>query len=105
MIENDGYDSAMLQRFLVLRRAKDEGWDVQRQSCLVDKGKLKSMLDSNNSDATTIVGSGVKIILEKGKPLNNNFHLALDESSSVINPFTSRKEKASRNIYDGTWTH
>ena len=41
---------------------------------MVDKGKLKSMLDSNNSDATTIVGSGVKIILEKGKDVDVGYN-------------------------------
>ena len=31
MIEDDGYDSAMLQRFPVLRKAKDEGRDIRTQ--------------------------------------------------------------------------
>ena len=31
MIEKDGQDSAMLQRFPVLRRAKDAGRDIRTQ--------------------------------------------------------------------------
>lgn len=62
-------------------------------------------MGSNNSDATTVVSSRVKKIHKKGKPFYDNFDLTLDESSSGINFLTSRKEEASKNIYDGTWTH
>ena len=42
MIEDDGYDSAMLQRFPVLRKAKDEGRDIRTQLYHNNRDKRRS---------------------------------------------------------------
>ena len=66
MIEDDGYDSAMLQRFPVLRRAKDEGRDIRTQFYQSqdrpeerNSSKTQSRLDVINLD-TELLKEGKK---------------------------------------------
>ena len=45
MIEDNGYDSAMLQRLPELRRAEDEGIDRNTQSNPKEKSKFNNIHD------------------------------------------------------------